>query len=214
MKKVVLLGAPGVGKGTQATQVAEYLDVNLMAAGYLFRDHLSRESELGLQAKSYMSVGELVPDEITIGMVTEWLNMGEQSKGFVLDGFPRTIAQAEALDNVLNNWAGGLDLVIHIVVPVSELIDRLSGRYICTKCQKPYHVVSSPPLNENQCDDCNAPIYQRDDDRSDEVKKRLEVYEEQTAPLVEYYVGSGLLTEVDGLGKIDQVRTSIQEVLA
>ena len=214
MKKVVLLGAPGVGKGTQASQVAKYLDVNSMASGDLFRDHLSRETELGLQAKSYMSIGELVPDEITIGMVTQWLNKGEQSKGFVLDGFPRTIAQAKALDNVLNNGTSGLDRVIHIVVPVSELIERLSGRYICTKCQKPYHSVSSPPLIENQCDDCDAPIYQRDDDRYDAVTKRLEVYEEQTAPLVEYYLGSGLLTEVDGLGEIDEVRTSIQEVLA
>jgi adenylate kinase len=214
MKKVVLLGAPGVGKGTQASQVAKHLDVNSMASGDLFRDHLSRETELGLQAKSYMSVGELVPDEITIGMVTQWLSEGEQVKGFVLDGFPRTITQAEALDDVLNNGNGGLDRVIHIVVPVSELIERLSGRYICTKCQKPYHLVSSPPLIENQCDDCNVPIYQRDDDRSDAVKKRLEVYEEQTAPLVEYYLGSGIIAEVDGVGGIDEVRASIQEVLA
>jgi len=214
MNKVVLLGAPGVGKGTQASQVAKYLDVNCMASGDLFRDHLSRQTELGLQAKSYMSVGELVPDEVTIGMVTQWLNKGEQSKGFVLDGFPRTVVQAMALDNVLNNGTGSLDRVIHIVVPISELIERLSGRYICTKCQKPYNLVSSPPLIENQCDDCNTPIYQRDDDRSGAVKKRLEVYEEQTAPLVEYYVGSGLLTEVDGVGEIDEVRTTIQEVLA
>lgn len=214
MKKVVLLGAPGVGKGTQASQVAKHLDVNSMASGDLFRDHLSRETELGLQAKSYMSVGELVPDEITIGMVTQWLSEGEQVKGFVLDGFPRTITQAEALDDVLNNGNGGLDRVIHIVVPVSELIERLSGRYICTKCQKPYHLVSSPPLIENRCDDCNVPIYQRDDDRSDAVKKRLEVYEEQTAPLVEYYLGSGIIAEVDGVGGIDEVRASIQEVLA
>lgn len=214
MKKVVLLGAPGVGKGTQASGVAKSLGVNCMASGDLFRDHLSRETELGSKAKSYMSVGELVPDEITIGMVTQWLNKGEQTNGFVLDGFPRTIAQAKALDNVLINGAGSLDRVIHIVVPVSELIERLSGRYICTKCQKPYHLVSSPPLIENQCDDCKAPIYQRDDDSSDAVKKRLEVYEEQTTPLVEYYLGAGLLTEVDGVGEIDDVRASIQEVLA
>ena len=210
--KVILLGPPGAGKGTQAARVADELGVTRAASGDLFRDNLRNETELGLLAKSYMDKGALVPDDVTIRLVMSWISAPGQSGGFVLDGFPRTLPQAEALDSALQP-SGGLDRVLYVNVAEDELVRRLAGRFICRICQTPYHETASPPKKQGKCDACDGELYQRDDDKAEVVKRRLQVYFEETQPLVGHYRGSGVLREVDGEGAVDDVGNLLVEAL-
>ena len=210
--KVILLGPPGAGKGTQAARVADAIGATRAASGDLFRENLRQQTELGLLAKSYMDRGELVPDDVTIRLVMSWLSAPEQADGFVLDGFPRTLPQARALDAELAP-TGGLDRVLYVSAPQDELVRRLAGRLICRACQLPYHETNSPPKREGACDKCGGEVYQRDDDKADVVKNRLQVYETETQPLVGYYRGAGLLREIDGGAAIDAVGAALLRAL-
>jgi adenylate kinase len=213
LKRVILLGPPGAGKGTQASRLSGALGVNLVSSGDLFRDHLARQTKLGLRARSYMSAGELVPDEVTIAMVMEWVNSPDQEAGFVLDGFPRSLGQAEALDREMEG-RGGISGVLYIRVPRDELVKRLGGRFICRKCQVPFHEVFSPPARPGECDDCDGELYQREDDRPEAVANRLDVYRTHTVPLVEHYRRKGVLIEIDGEGTIDEVWRAMEAAVA
>ena len=179
-----------------------------ISSGDLFRQHQERDTELGRSARSYMERGELVPDKVTIKMVMEWINDPEQAKGFVLDGFPRTVAQAEALDRELQG-NGGIDRVVYIKVPKEELVHRLSGRLVCRHCQRPYHRESSPPAEPCKCDHCDGELYQREDDKPEAIKKRIQVYQEETEPVVHYYRQAGKLREIDGLGPMAEVEQAL-----
>lgn len=210
--KVILLGPPGAGKGTQAARVADELGVTRAASGDLFRENLRNETELGLLAKSYMDKGALVPDDVTIRLIMSWISATDQCGGFVLDGFPRTLPQAEALDSALEP-NGGLDRVLYVKVAEDELVRRLAGRFICRICQMPYHEIASPPKKQGKCDECSGELYQRDDDNADVVKRRLQVYFEETQPLVGHYRSSGVLREVDGEGAVEAVGNLLVEAL-
>lgn len=211
--KVILLGPPGAGKGTQAARIAEKLKVTRAASGDLFRDNIRNNTELGQLAKSYMDQGVLVPDDVTIRLVMDWVDGAEQADGFLLDGFPRTLGQAEALDGELSD-KGGIDLVLYINVPNAELIRRLAGRYICRNCQTPYHESFSPPAKAGICDKCGGEVYQRDDDKAEVVGKRLEVFFSETEPLVEYYRKAGNLKEINGEASIEVVGDAIEAALS
>ena len=202
--KVVLLGPPGAGKGTQAARLAEALDIPKISSGDLFRDHQRRDTELGRLARSYMERGVLVPDKVTIKMVMEWIDSTAEAGGFLLDGFPRTLAQAKALDQAMAD-KGGVDRVLYVTVSQEELVSRLGGRLLCRSCQAPYNLRFSPPKAEGKCDLCGEELYQRDDDKPEAVRKRIEVYSDETEPLVEYYRRADKLAEVDGEGPIDEV---------
>ena len=206
------MGPPGSGKGTQAARISEELRITKMSSGDLFRDHQKRDTELGRLARSYMERGVYVPDDVTIGMVREWIDAPEQRRGFVLDGFPRTLAQAEALDTQLES-NGGVDRAVYIKLDQEELVRRLSGRLVCRGCQRPYHHESSPPEEPGACDDCGGELYQRDDDRPEVVKTRIEVYLRETEPVVEHYRATGKLREVDGGGSIEEVGQALTAVL-
>jgi len=201
---VILLGPPGAGKGTQAARIAENLSVPKVASGDLFRDHQARDTELGRLARTYMERGDLVPDDVTIRMVMEWVEAHEGEGGFLLDGFPRTLAQTEALDREMVE-SGGIDRALYINVNTDELFRRLAGRWICRSCQTPYHEQSSPPSIAGKCDRCAGDLYQRDDDNAEAVQKRLVVFFEETEPLVQFYRETGILREVDGVGTVDGV---------
>lgn len=195
---VILLGAPGAGKGTQAVALVNTKGLVHVASGDLFRDNLSRNTELGQTAKTYMDKGELVPDDITVKMVLERIGRPDCANGFLLDGFPRTIPQAEALDKALSAEGKAIDKAISIAVPNEELVKRLSGRWICRNCQAPFHMVDAPPKEAGKCDHCGGELYQRDDDNETTVRNRLEVYSKQTAPLIDFYRNQGKLLEVNG----------------
>ncbi len=203
--RIVLLGPPGAGKGTQAALLAERAGLAHVATGDLFRAHLERGTELGKQAKSYMDKGDLVPDDVTIRMVLERFRESDAADGFVLDGFPRTIPQAEALDAALAGAGQAIDRALLIEVDREELVRRLAGRWICRQCQAPYHVHSAPPTKPGVCDACGGELYQRDDDKPEVVAKRLDTYERETAPLAGYYERMGKLARIDGLGDIEDV---------
>jgi len=206
---IVFLGAPGAGKGTQAAVVAQELKVAHVASGDLFRQAQEQGTELGKQAKSYMEKGMLVPDEITIQMVLERLSAPDCGNGVIFDGFPRNLEQAKALDKALQEQAKAIDKVIYIKVAEEELLQRLSGRWICRNCQIPYHDTINPPKVWGKCDRCGGELYQRPDDTVETVKERLKVYFAQTAPLIDYYTQSGKLLEVDGGGGVDEVSRRI-----
>ena len=178
--KVILLGPPGAGKGTQAVRIAEVLEVTRAASGDLFRENLSKGTELGKLAQTYMSRGILVPDDVTIGMVSTWINAKEQAGGFVLDGFPRNLNQAKAFHKQLER-KGGLDKALYINVSKDELVKRLSGRLTCRNCQTPYHMTVSPPKEEGECDRCGGEVYQRADDKPEVVETRIQVYLSETS---------------------------------
>ena len=207
--RIVLLGPPGAGKGTQAAIIAERKRVAHVASGDLFRMHLGAGSELGVLAKTFMDRGELVPDEVTIRMVLDRTAEGDAVEGYVLDGFPRTIEQAAALDNALAGQGQALDATALIEVDTEELVRRLAGRWICRDCQTPYHEVSAPPAAAGVCDACGGALYQRDDDKSEVVRARLETYERQTAPLTGYYEQQGKLVRVDGEQAVDVVTAEL-----
>jgi len=202
---IIFLGAPGAGKGTQAANLARELGLVHIASGDLFRQALEQGTELGIKAKSYMERGVLVPDQVTIGMVLERLSSPDCGRGAILDGFPRNLEQAEALDKALAQQDRAIDKVIYIKVSEEELLKRLSGRWICRQCQAPYHATDSPPRVWGRCDRCGGELYQRPDDTEERVRKRLEVYFAETAPLVDYYAQGGKLLEIDGEGGVAEV---------
>lgn len=210
---LILLGPPGAGKGTQAERLQAQLGLPHIASGDLFRENLRNETELGRLAKQYMDRGELVPDDVTIAMVRERLERPDCANGAILDGFPRTTAQAEALDRMLADMGEKLDAVISFEVDEDEVVRRLSGRRICRQCQTPYHIEFDPPKQDGVCDRCGGELYQRDDDKPETVRNRLRVYLEQTAPLVEHYRKAGLLHTVDAMGDIDTVTDRLKAVI-
>ncbi len=212
-KYIILLGAPGAGKGTQATMLTEVLGVPHVASGDLFRSALQKKTPLGLEAKKYMDQGLLVPDEVTIAMVRERLALPDCQEGVILDGFPRTLEQAKALDAALAEEGRAIDKVLYIKVPTEELVARLSGRWICRDCQAVYHTITNPPKQAGRCDACGGELYQRSDDTPETVRRRLEVYFEQTMPLIEYYTERGVLTEVNGNQSIAEVQAALLEAL-
>ena len=206
---LVLLGPPGAGKGTQAERLGEELKLPHVASGDLFRENLKNKTELGLMANRYMAKGELIPDDVTIAMIRDRLKRPDYENGVILDGFPRTLAQAEGLKAIITDMGRKLDGVLYIAVPDEELVDRLSGRRICRRCQTPYHVQFNPPQEQGVCGTCGGELYQRDDDKPETVRARLKVYHQQTSPLIDFYRQYGLLTEVDGSGDIENVSSAL-----
>ena len=210
---IILLGAPGAGKGTQAAAVATELKLVHIATGDMFREVLKKETELAVQAKSYMEKGLLVPDEITIRMVLERISAPDCENGVIFDGFPRNLTQAEALDEALTGQFRTVDNVVYIKVSEEELLERLSGRWICRQCQAPYHETNSPPRVHGKCDLCGGELYQRADDNVETIKERLRVYFAETAPLIDYYNQADKLLEVDGEGNVDEITERILTAL-
>ena len=206
---ILLLGAPGAGKGTQAGFIAQKAKVSSVSSGDLFRKNLSEKSELGILAKTFMDRGEYVPDDVTIRMVLDWINDPSNTSGFVLDGFPRTLPQAIALDEEL----GSVDKVIFFDVPNNDLIERLSGRLICRTCQASFHKIFYPSKNGMICDKCPDELYQRDDDKADVVTNRLKVYMQETQPVIQYYAKQNKLITVDGSKSVDEVESELEMAL-
>jgi len=203
--RLVLVGPPGAGKGTQAAFIATARSIPKISTGDIFRANVREGTELGVAAKKYMDAGDLVPDEITIGMVRNRLAEDDAVKGFLLDGFPRNVPQAEVLGGMLDKMGTQLDVVLELVVDDDEVVRRLSGRRTCRSCGHIWHVDFDPPAVEDVCDRCNGELFQRDDDRAETIRHRLEVYAEQTAPLVAYYAERGVLIGIDATGPVDNV---------
>ena len=210
---VILLGPPGAGKGTQAERIRRDFGLAHISTGDMLRDAVAKGTELGARAKGFMDAGDLVPDGVVIGIVAERLQEPDADKGFLLDGFPRSLVQAEELDRALAAAGKKIELALAITVPEDELVGRLTGRRLCRDCQKPYHTIFSPPKQEGVCDDCGGEIYQRSDDSEETVRNRLAVYQSQTEPLIGYYRNSGVLAEIDGVGHPDEVYGRIREGL-
>ena len=213
MKRVVLLGPPGAGKGTQATGIAEKYNILHISTGDIFRANVKQGTPLGLKAKEYMDKGALVPDELTCDLVEDRIMQDDCKNGYLLDGFPRTVFQAEHFDNFLKSKDQNIDSVVDIEVPDSAIIPRAAGRRVCRNCGKPYHVTFNPPKQEGVCDDCGGEVYQRADDSEETVKNRLKVYAEQTAPLVDYYKKANVLVEINGDQAMDKVFADICKAL-
>ena len=211
--KIIMLGAPGAGKGTQAKKIAEKYMIPHISTGDIFRANIKNGTELGKKAKTYMDKGLLVPDELVVDLVVDRVNQEDCTNGYVLDGFPRTIPQAEALDKALAAMNQKMDYAIDVEVPDENIIHRMSGRRACVDCGATYHLVYAPTKVENVCDKCNGTLILRDDDKPETVKKRLDVYHEQTQPLIEYYTNSGILKEVDGTIDIEDVFGEIVKIL-
>ena len=203
--RIVLLGPPGSGKGTQAKSIGREFGFLHISTGDMLREAADQDTELGRQAKVYMEEGELVPDEIMISIVENRLGSGNYQEGFILDGFPRTVNQAQKLDAFLRSDGIGLDIVLSIEVKAEMIIDRLSNRRLCRDCGRDYNLHSSPPLKENRCDQCGGVLYQREDDKAETIATRLMVYEAETTPLKAYYAGLDLLQSIDGNGGIEEV---------
>jgi adenylate kinase len=210
---VILFGPPGAGKGTQAAILAEKTGLAHITTGELFREAIRKETALGKQAKPYYDRGDLVPDALTIGMLLERLAEKDSARGCLLDGFPRTLEQAKALDEALGAQSQAIDRVLCIQVPEEELLSRLAGRWTCRGCGDVYHRQSRWPKVEGRCDRCGGELYQRDDDQPQSVRRRLEVYSRQTAPLIDYYRNQGKLVEVDGNRSVDEVNGDLQAAL-
>ena len=210
---IILLGAPGAGKGTQAAIICERLNIPTISTGNIIRAALKSGTEMGLKAKSYMDQGKLVPDEVVIGIIKERLAEDDCQNGFVLDGFPRTIPQAEALDKALEAKGQKMDYAIDVDVPDENIVKRMGGRRACVKCGATYHVVFAAPKTEGVCDTCGEDLVLRDDDKPETVQKRLNVYHEQTQPLIDYYTGQGVLKTVDGTKNLDEVFGDIVKIL-
>ena len=213
MYNIIFVGAPGAGKGTQASMVAQKLNMVHISSGDLFRQALEQGTELGKQVKAYMEKGALVPDEITIQMVMERLSATDSENGVILDGFPRNLPQAEALDGAVGARGKTIDKVVYIEVSEEELVKRLSGRWLCRQCQAVYNTINSPPKMEGKCDKCGGELYQRPDDKPETVKKRLDVYFAETAPLIDYYRRQGTLITVEGEGSVEEVTRRIVAAL-
>ena len=208
-----MLGAPGAGKGTQAKLIAEKYQIPHISTGDIFRANIKEGTELGMKAKSFMDAGGLVPDELVIDLVVDRLTWEDAKNGYVLDGFPRTIPQAEALTKALAEKGEKIDAAIDIDVPDENIINRMGGRRACVSCGATYHIVNIPPKVEGKCDKCGADLILRDDDKPETVKNRLEVYHEQTQPLIDYYKAEGVLKEVDGTVDMNDVFNAIVQIL-
>ncbi|MBO6129545.1 MAG: adenylate kinase [Pseudobutyrivibrio sp.] len=211
--KIIMLGAPGAGKGTQAKQIAAKYSIPHISTGDIFRANIKNGTELGKKAKEYMDQGLLVPDELTCDLVMDRIAQDDAKNGFVLDGFPRTIPQAEALDAALTKIGQSMDYAIDVDVPDENIINRMSGRRACLNCGMTYHIVSIPPKKEGVCDSCGSQLVLRDDDKPETVKKRLDVYHDQTQPLIEYYSNKGILKSVDGTQPMEKVFEDITSIL-
>lgn len=212
--RLVFLGAPGVGKGTQAEMVAAEFAIAKISTGDLLRTGVAKKTPLGLEAQQYMTRGELVPDNVVVGLVEEKVGSPDCEKGFILDGFPRTIYQADALSAILQKQEVVLDRVMYFVIPREEVVRRLSGRRSCSMCSAVYHIDYVPPKQEGRCDECGAALVQRSDDKRETVESRLTVYEEQTSPLIDYYKEKNMLAELDGTGSVEEVHGRLLEVLS
>ncbi|EIC95948.1 adenylate kinase [Lachnoanaerobaculum saburreum F0468] len=211
--KIIMLGAPGAGKGTQAKKVAKKYNIPHISTGDIFRANIKEGTELGKRAKEYMDKGELVPDDITIGMLLDRIHKADCKDGFVLDGFPRTIPQAKSLSEALSKLNEKIDYAINIDVPDDSIITRMSGRRACLSCGSTYHIKYSAPKKENICDNCGSELVIRDDDKPETVKKRLDVYHKQTQPLIDYYDNENILANVDGTKDMEEVFLDIVAVL-
>ncbi|MFN3406382.1 MAG: adenylate kinase [Caldimicrobium sp.] len=210
---IVFLGPPGAGKGTQAKILIEKYGIPQISTGDMLREHRAKGTELGKKAQEYMDKGLLVPDEIILGMVKERLSQPDCEKGFILDGFPRTVAQAEALDKILAEMGRKLDFALALVVPDEVLVERLTGRRTCKSCGMMYHIKYKPPKVEGKCDVCGGELYQRPDDNEETVRNRLKVYHESTAPLIDYYRSKGILREIDGSKSIEEITAQLISIL-
>ena len=211
--KIIMLGAPGAGKGTQAKQIADKYSIPHISTGDIFRANIKNGTELGKKAKQYMDQGALVPDELTCDLVMDRIQQDDCKNGFVLDGFPRTIPQAEALDAALGKINEKMDYAIDVDVPDENIVNRMSGRRACLNCGATYHLISIPPKVEGICDRCGSEIVLREDDKPETVQKRLKVYHEQTQPLIDYYKNQGILRSVDGTQPMDEVFKAIVTIL-
>ena len=211
--RLILLGPPGAGKGTQAKLLVEQLRIPQIATGDMLRAAVQAGTALGREAKQYMDRGGLVPDEVIIGLVRERLQAPDCARGYILDGFPRTLTQAEALGSTLEELGTGLDHVLSLEVPTEELVLRIAGRRTCRNCGAMYHMRFSPSARTGHCDRCGGPTYQRDDDQEETVRNRLQVYGDQTAPLIEYYEARGLLRRVPGTGEVAEISQRISRAL-
>ncbi len=209
---IVLFGPPGAGKGTQAKELALHYQIPHISTGDILRANVRDGTELGLRAREYMDKGELVPDEVLIGIIKDRLAQDDCKGGYLLDGYPRTIPQADALADILDQINMPLDVVLNIEVDDEELVSRLAGRYMC-KCGESYHLKFNPPAKVNICDSCGGELYQRDDDKEDVIRQRLASYQEKTRPLIDYYIEKDLLVTIDGSGEIAQVFGDICKVL-
>lgn len=211
--KIIMLGAPGAGKGTQAKQIAGKYSIPHISTGDIFRANIKNGTDLGKKAKEYMDQGLLVPDELTCDLVMDRIQQDDCVNGFVLDGFPRTIPQAEALDAALDKIGQHMDYAIDVDVPDDNIVNRMSGRRACLDCGATYHVVSLPPKTEGKCDHCGSDLVLREDDKPETVQKRLSVYHDQTQPLIDYYKKQGILKSVDGTQPMEAVFTAITDIL-
>lgn len=210
---LILLGPPGAGKGTQASRIVAEYGIPHISTGDILRSAVKNQTQMGLEAKKYMDAGELVPDSVVIGIVKDRLQEPDTAKGFLMDGFPRTIPQAEALDLALEELDRAVSKTVVILVDEEDLVKRLTGRRICRECQAPFHVMFNQPATEGVCDRCGGELYQRDDDSEATVRNRLEVYRNQTEPLIAYYDGQGVVARIDGAKAPDAVYVDVQEAL-
>ena len=211
--KIVMLGAPGAGKGTQAELIAEAYNIPHISTGDIFRANIKNNTELGKKAKEYMDKGLLVPDELTCDLVVDRLSQDDAKNGYVLDGFPRTIPQAEALTEALKKRNEAIDFALDVDVPDENIVKRMSGRRACISCGATYHIIYAAPKKEGICDKCGNELVLRDDDKPETVQKRLTVYHDQTQPLIDYYKNAGVLHELDGTKDINDIFASIKELL-
>ncbi len=211
--KIIMLGAPGAGKGTQAKKIADKYDIPHISTGDIFRANIKDGTPLGKKAKTFMEQGLLVPDELVVDLVVDRLSKDDCKKGYILDGFPRTIPQAESLDKALTDINEKIDFAINVEVPDENIVSRMSGRRACPSCGATYHIVHAPTKIEGKCDRCNGDLILRDDDKPETVKKRLDVYHTQTQPLIDYYTKKGILVEVDGTKDMENVFDDIIKII-
>jgi len=211
--KIVLLGPPGCGKGTQAKNIVDTYHIPQISTGDILREALKQGTPLGVEAKKYMDQGLLVPDDLVVKIVEERLQQEDCKPGFILDGFPRTVAQAEALDTTLSRMGLNLEHTLSIEVDEEELIKRLTGRRICRKCGESYHIAFNPPRQEGICNSCQGALYQRDDDKEETIRNRLKVYQDQTAPLINFYKNKNILHSIAGIGSIEEITERINSVI-
>lgn len=211
--KIIMLGAPGAGKGTQAKKIADKWQIPHISTGDIFRANIKQGTELGKKAKAFIDKGMLVPDELTIELIIDRLHQADCANGYVLDGYPRTIPQAESLTSILNKLGESIDYAVNVDVPDENIVNRMSGRRACLNCGATYHIKYAPPVNEGICDRCQNELVLRDDDKPETVLKRLEVYHEQTQPLIDYYEKLGVLRTVDGTQNLEDVFQTIVDIL-
>ncbi len=210
---LILLGPPGCGKGTQAKILIDTYHIPQISTGDILREAIKKESPLGIEAKTHMDQGSLVPDHLVIKIIEERLKQADCNRGFVLDGFPRTVAQAEALDTTLSEMGSKLEYVFSIEVDDGELVRRLTGRRVCRKCGESYHIEFNPPRQEGLCDSCQGELYQRDDDKEETIRNRLKVYQDQTSPLISFYQRKDVLHSMDGIGSIEEIKERLLTII-